>query len=63
MSKAWKCDRCGGFFEPYNYDPEKELVITTRTKLSNCTKIYDLCPKCVEDLRKWFFEYKEVEHD
>ncbi len=67
MSSAYKCDRCKCLFEPFdkNLNPtndhieDYELEIEKRGTYSDRkTKIYDLCPKCYEELVKFLYEYK-----
>ncbi len=40
--KAYKCDRCGEFFEEYHYQS------------STCGRSLDLCPTCNVKLHKWY---------
>ena len=66
MASAYKCDRCGVLFESYdhNLNPTKEieedygLYIKRIGRYSDRkNKTYDLCPKCYEELAKFFYAY------
>ena len=56
MARAFKCDRCGNYFDWKSgkmsgfaflaYDPIRGRYSIEREK-------YDLCPKCVQDLKEW----------
>ena len=53
MALAYKCDRCGSFYEdpaPYSF-VSRLTVIETREIVPH--KIKDLCPDCTEKLRKF----------
>lgn len=70
MSLIKKCDRCAGTYEHYGIDPTfantkenagkiQENGFSMIYWLYNEPKFknihgYDLCPKCLEELRKWF---------
>lgn len=70
MSLIKKCDRCAGTYEHYGIDPTFANTEENRGKIQengfsviywlyNESKFknihgYDLCPKCLEELRKWF---------
>lgn len=49
MSKAFKCDRCGDLYEPYEAIPN-QFYITQRS--FNATA-WDLCENCSQELQKW----------
>lgn len=55
--KAYKCDRCGRFFEVPTEDGLYYIVGMTKNgtlvKESETVTIYDICPKCAEDFRRW----------
>ena len=55
MSKAYKCDRCGKFYEGYFIDPEKDYVIGTKLAISKA-KFMDLCPICQDSFTAWMKE-------
>ena len=50
--KAYKCDRCGKFFEKYKNQGTSEFFNITRNPCvsGNCL---DLCPKCNSELQEW----------
>lgn len=48
MSKAYKCDRCGAFFE--REDMWHKLKGERPNQLPICTKEYDLCDACQAEL-------------
>ena len=70
MSLIKKCDRCASTYEHYGIDPNFANTEENRGKIQengfsmiywlyNEPKFknihgYDLCPKCLEELRKWF---------
>ena len=70
MSLIKKCDRCASTYEHYGIDPNFANTEENRGKIQengfsmiywlyNESKFknihgYDLCPKCLEELRKWF---------
>ena len=58
MARAYKCDRCGSF-----YENNKDVKITTRRYdwVSAQRERDDLCPKCTQDLMEWFEAGKEYE--
>lgn len=60
MSRAIKCDRCGQYTETWKSDGEANCTVTTRA-LFPVTKKYDLCPKCVEELKEFMREREENE--
>ena len=49
---AFKCDRCGYFYEPYNYygsqNDSKANSIETKSGMGSTVKHYDICPSCME---------------
>lgn len=50
---AYKCDRCGKFFENYKGQGTTEFLNITRNPyMNNCC--LDLCPSCNADLQDWF---------
>ena len=48
---AYKCDRCGKFFEVHKREKDG-FYITSHLGLSN--SFYDLCPTCNNELKEWF---------
>lgn len=64
MAKAMKCDRCGDFYEHYRmgymgkYINGISLANTTKGEYINLC-MFDLCPKCCEELIKWLGDEKE----
>ncbi len=62
MSKAFKCDRCGRFYEGYFIDPEENYVITTKLDASK-SKFIDLCPICQDSFSAWIKEYCEIDKE
>lgn len=45
--KAFKCDRCGSFYEKYSMTGE--VIIMYRNNY-----FVDICPACYEELNKWY---------
>lgn len=60
MSRAVKCDRCGQYTETWKSGREANCTVTTGALLP-VTKKYDLCPKCVEELKEFMREREENE--
>lgn len=54
MADAKKCDRCGEF---YNNEPRPSFIIIKNTYSFPCI---DLCPKCIEELKKWLELKNEI---
>lgn len=52
MSKAYKCDRCGDFFEPGDQGEIKNSPYGVWKGNSSA----DLCPACRDELHKWYTE-------
>ena len=50
MSNAFKCDRCGGFFEPGDQGKIKNSPYGVWK--GNVTA--DLCPMCSDELYEWY---------
>ena len=65
MARAYKCDRCGKLYEPYefsDYSEEikfKERIINVST-LSGAT--YDLCPNCRIGLAEYMNQGKDTQN-
>lgn len=55
MSKAYKCDRCGRYYEGCFIDPEEDYVITTKMDASR-SKFMDLCLICQNSLTAWIMD-------
>lgn len=54
MAKAYKCDRCGEFYEPQKQEKgyfDIYEVITTGGHLEHDKK--DICPACQKELAEW----------
>lgn len=66
--KAYRCDRCGEFYDkdayseidrvvklPYGSNAEVEIVgISTKYLYDKCPVApIDICPKCMEELKMW----------
>lgn len=49
--KAYKCDRCGDYFDNKNHVTISEVVEDDDKKSS--TAFYQLCPSCEENLLSW----------
>lgn len=60
MSIAIKCDRCGQYTETWKSCRGVNCTVTT-IELFPVTKKYDLCPKCVEELKEFMREREENE--
>lgn len=48
MAQALKCDRCKNFYEPYEGINQIKMVDHRNVAIR-----YDLCPKCVTELKEW----------
>lgn len=53
--RAYKCDRCGSFYEKYTM--QGEVVLVDR---QHYTK--DICPECYKELEKWY-KNEQVQED
>ena len=59
MANAKKCDRCGKFYELYNIandDVKPNCVAAVNCDFKGIyTKdiMYDLCPECMTEFKKW----------
>ena len=49
MARAFKCDRCGGFYSPTSKEIKYGIF-----DYDNELKSIDLCPNCREDFMNWF---------
>lgn len=47
IMKAFKCDRCGSFYEKYSMQGEVVLVDQQRYTI-------DICPESYKELEKWY---------
>lgn len=66
MATAYKCDRCGQYFDEkcneYNesLDVEFDSIILMKQSLPlQCSSQADLCPDCLMSFSLWFENYKE----
>ena len=57
---AFKCDRCGNLYEPYDKIQERMSFNSLKLVFKNAlhepvrsSVIYDMCPNCMEDLWKF----------
>lgn len=61
--KAYKCDRCGKYFERDVRDEDGDRVPYYAIKMKNTEMtiplIYHICPKCGDSLTEWYYEKKE----
>lgn len=59
---ARKCDRCGKFYEEYGTEYESKesdtvLFVNTSSSITYTTqKEFNLCPECMDELKKWIGE-------
>ena len=64
---AWKCDRCGKYFETKsedsdNFERYQDVMQIVRNVLEhNLTEKVDLCPSCLTSFVKWFRRIDENE--
>ena len=54
MSKAFRCDRCGGFYSVH----DRKYFVEDYHGMN-----YDLCPNCSRELQEWMEKYKEAADD
>lgn len=54
--KAYKCDRCGSFYEKYSMTGG--LIIINRNYHS-----VDICPACYEEFEKWYKNEQVLQED
>ena len=57
--KAYKCDRCGEYFDNMNHVDISEVVEDNDKKSS--TAFYQLCPSCESTLLSWLHNEKGKE--
>lgn len=61
---ARKCDRCGEFYEEYateygSKESDTVLFVNTCSSITYITqKEFNLCKKCMSELKKWMGEEK-----
>lgn len=59
--KAYKCDRCGAFYEPY--DENGQISVNGMTLIQRghvLGQTIDLCKRCASEFEYWFLEGYEV---
>ena len=69
MSKAYKCDRCGKFFDiPDKIDrcviggePVWKFKVFGRYDAVKCSGEYELCPNCANSFGNWLTEVGDSE--
>ena len=52
MIRTLSCDRCHTEFEPYT--PQNNETLTLQVETEEEKFDVDLCPKCYEELNKWW---------
>lgn len=57
--RAYKCDRCGKFFD-HSKDAKEPLIFITGSRTSNMY-IQDLCDDCQNELDVWWMMGKKKE--
>lgn len=60
MARAYKCDRCGTFFERQKNEPFPNLCLNEEKCRS---RTLDLCPSCQAELDAWYDAAKKVEEE
>lgn len=62
MARAYKCDRCGAFYES---NTKIDKITTRRYDNARAMREFDdLCEKCTRELMTWFYTVeKEVNED
>ena len=64
MSSAYKCDRCGEFYDSerttFEYAGKKYIGVFLAKDRNNADRI-DLCPKCVEGIGRYILNECDVE--
>ena len=68
--KAMKCDRCGKFYDAYNYKLNKHehgntlsIWNITTNAYEEFIKKFDLCKDCMDELEEFLGMNKEKEND
>lgn len=56
MARAFKCDRCGEYFEPYSKVPKYFIMD------SDACKRVDLCELCIIKFESWWSAGKTIEN-
>lgn len=57
MARAFKCDRCGGYYDPQIYNDDSFVICK-----SNLVKA-DICPICRAEFGVWFDTAKELKEE
>lgn len=60
MAKAYKCDRCGRLYEPYEFRDYNEKIMFKEYIVNVCTlggSPFDLCPDCRIGLVEYMNRY------
>ncbi len=67
MASAYKCDRCGTFYDSsdiFKYDGTEDSEAWRYTLVKDCHPYpdhnIDLCPACKVMLYEWIIEYDEL---
>lgn len=56
MSNAWKCDRCGDFFE----GGDQGVIPNNPYDVRISNRNTDLCPSCRDSLYMWYKQEEEA---
>ena len=59
--RAFKCDRCGKYFDSINRYTNTEVCISILTAGRWTTA--DLCKECINGLEYWFYAFKIIKKD
>lgn len=54
MAKAYKCDRCGAY-----YDKSAKSIRYAKSNYAFTIGEYDLCEKCAEEFETWLKEHQD----
>jgi len=60
--KAYKCDRCGKFYE-LTYDQNRKRIRDNKFQVCDSTHCLDFCDECLDDLQEWMPVHKEAESE
>lgn len=66
MAWATKCDRCGKYFDHHQEEVNGFAFMMydrVRDEYEPDGEVRDLCPECVESLKKWYHEIRSREID
>ena len=59
MSRALKCDRCGGYFDRSS-NGYNQTMVDNSYAIGNRLKAFDICPTCMKQFMQWMDGKAEI---